>query len=283
MDQQRLAVLGDPAREPDAERGPEELEVDLARRRRRGPRRRSGRGRPGLEDVHPGVVVVDDPARLLDDGPPDGLGPSARLRRADAAWRTSSWRAKRAGDRLGRPWAAGSSRRRGADGVAGAAARARPTRGPPARGGTRAADRRVRWADARSWSPRVPCAAPATQRLRGTGRAGRTYRSLGSRGAPPAATAAGSGRGGPAPVGGLGGIVGRVRPARSGRRPVAADRRVALGAPRRDAARDPRDVGEARRTGGSRLRRSLAARRRRSSRWAGRRAARRGGPAVSRR
>ena len=47
-----------------------------------------------LEQVHAGVVVIDDLARLLDDRPADRLDAFWRLIRADAAWSTLSWAAR---------------------------------------------------------------------------------------------------------------------------------------------------------------------------------------------
>ena len=73
VDQQRLAVLGDPAGEALAEPAAQELEVDVlvgADPALEGDRH-DVVGR--LDEVDPGVVVIDDPARLLDDGPTDRL------------------------------------------------------------------------------------------------------------------------------------------------------------------------------------------------------------------
>ena len=67
VDEDRLAVLGDPAGEALAELAGEQLHVDLLVGA--DPALEGDRddvvGR--LDDVDPGVVVVDDPARLLDD------------------------------------------------------------------------------------------------------------------------------------------------------------------------------------------------------------------------
>ena len=73
VDEQRLAVLGDPAGEALAEPAAEQVEVHLLV----GADPAFERDRHDLvgrlEQVHTGVVVVDDPARLLDDGAADGL------------------------------------------------------------------------------------------------------------------------------------------------------------------------------------------------------------------
>ena len=73
VDEQRLAVLGDPAGEPLADPAAQEVEVDVLVRADptlEGDRHDLVRR---LDEIDPGVVVVDDPARLLDDGPPDAL------------------------------------------------------------------------------------------------------------------------------------------------------------------------------------------------------------------
>jgi len=72
-DEQRFPLLADPAREADPEPCAEQVEVDLLvcpdppfecdRDQQVGR----------FDDVHAGVVVLDDPARLLDDRPADGV------------------------------------------------------------------------------------------------------------------------------------------------------------------------------------------------------------------
>ena len=73
VDQQRDAVLRDPAREALAQAGAEHVEIDILK----GADATLERDRYDLVgrfgDVHPGVVVSDDVARLLHDGPPDLL------------------------------------------------------------------------------------------------------------------------------------------------------------------------------------------------------------------
>ena len=73
VDEQRLAVLRDPAREALAEPAAQQVQVDLLVR----PDAALERDRDDLvgrlEQVHPRVVVIDDPAGLLDDRPADGL------------------------------------------------------------------------------------------------------------------------------------------------------------------------------------------------------------------
>ena len=74
---------------PSPSRAAQELHVDLLVRADRALERDRDDVVGRLEQVHPGVVVVDDPARLLDDRPADLARPSsARLIRAEAAWRT---------------------------------------------------------------------------------------------------------------------------------------------------------------------------------------------------
>ena len=69
--QERLAVQRDPAREALAHLAAQEIEVDIvigADHALEGDRDDVAEW---LDQVHPGVVVVDDAAGLLDDGPPD--------------------------------------------------------------------------------------------------------------------------------------------------------------------------------------------------------------------
>ena len=71
LDEQRLTVLGDPAGETLAEGAGQQLHVDLlvcADTALEGDRDDLVRQ---LDQVDPGVVVIDDPARLLDDRPAD--------------------------------------------------------------------------------------------------------------------------------------------------------------------------------------------------------------------
>ena len=63
-------MLGDPAREALAEAAAQELHVDLFVRPDR-PLERDRDDVRQLDEVDPGVVVIDDPACLLDDGPAD--------------------------------------------------------------------------------------------------------------------------------------------------------------------------------------------------------------------
>ena len=72
-DEERLAMLADPAREAHPEAGPQDGEVDVLVRADAALEGDRDEVAGRLEDVHPGVVVVDDPAGLLDDGPADGL------------------------------------------------------------------------------------------------------------------------------------------------------------------------------------------------------------------
>ena len=71
--QERLAVKRDPAREALAHLAAQEIEVDVvigADHALEGDRDDVAER---LDQVHPGVVIVDDAAGLLDDGPPDLL------------------------------------------------------------------------------------------------------------------------------------------------------------------------------------------------------------------
>ena len=72
-DEERRAVLGGPAGEPDPELGLEQGHVDLLVRPDRARERDRDEQVGRLEHVDPGVVVIDDPARLLDDRPADRL------------------------------------------------------------------------------------------------------------------------------------------------------------------------------------------------------------------
>ena len=77
-DEQRPSVLGDPAGEALAELAAQQLHVDLLVR----PDRALERDRQDvvrlLDEIDPGIVVIDDPARLLDDGPADLVDRSRR-------------------------------------------------------------------------------------------------------------------------------------------------------------------------------------------------------------
>ena len=73
VDEERLPVERDPAREALAHLAAQEIEVDIvigADHALEGDRDDVAER---LDQVHPGVVVVDDAAGLLDDGPPDLL------------------------------------------------------------------------------------------------------------------------------------------------------------------------------------------------------------------
>ena len=67
-------MLRDPAGEALAEPAPEQRQVDLLVRAD-DALERERHDVAALDQVDPGVVVVDDPARLLDDRPADGLDP----------------------------------------------------------------------------------------------------------------------------------------------------------------------------------------------------------------
>ena len=73
VDQDRLAVLRDPAGEALAEPAAEEVHVDLLVGADPALERDRDDAIGRLHEVDPGVVVIDDPARLLDDGPADLL------------------------------------------------------------------------------------------------------------------------------------------------------------------------------------------------------------------